>query len=250
MKRLIINADDFGLCQGCNQGIIKAIKDGVVTSTTLMINMPYAQKAISLVKQNDLKCIGLHLSLTCGRPISNIEKVESLITDEGEFSRELIHSNSNIHLEEVELELENQIREFLSNYIKPTHLDTHHHIHTNQKIRSIIIKLAKKYNLPLRFVNEETKLEIKRSKIKTTDYFSMDFYGGNKISIDYFKNIINRLPDGIIEIMCHPAQRIDELKEISSYSQEREKELEVLTSDKLKKWLKEEEIKLINFSDV
>ena len=246
-KKLILNADDFGLCPGVNHGILEAIKEGVVTSTTLMINMPYAEEAIKLAQKNDLNCVGLHLSLTAGEPVSNPDDIPSLVSEEGVFSRDLFNSEEEINLDEVEMELNNQIKKFINNYKSPTHLDSHHHVHLQPQIVEVIIKLAKKYDLAVRVGRKNSSLEV-GTELKTTDFFSMDFYGEDKINSDYLKQIINSFPEGTIEIMCHPAKLTSQLCNYTSYNQEREIEYKTLTQSKLKLWLEKNNIKLTNFS--
>ncbi|SHK52523.1 chitin disaccharide deacetylase [Paramaledivibacter caminithermalis] len=249
MKELIINADDFGLTKGCSKGIIKALKEGVLTNTTVMINMPEALNAIEIAKKNGIKEMGLHLTLTCGQPVSKKEKVSSLVDECGKFYKRRNQLFSKMKLEEARIELENQINAFLSTGLKLTHLDSHHHIHMYDGMREIVAAIAKKYAVSLRCPNEETKKYLLKNGIKTTDYFSMDFYGENA-SIENLKKIITKFPEGIIEIMTHPAYVDDDLINISSYSTDREKELEILTSDELKKWLKDKEIELISFGEL
>ena len=74
MKKVIVNADDFGLTQSVNRGIVRAYMDGVVTSTTLMVNMPDTLHAIMLAQKYNLNDIGIHLNLTKGETILPKEK--------------------------------------------------------------------------------------------------------------------------------------------------------------------------------
>ncbi|MCA6775451.1 ChbG/HpnK family deacetylase [Enterococcus mundtii] len=71
MKKVIINADDFGYSSGVNSGIIKSFQDGILSSTTLMANMPGCLEAIQLTKENPGLGIGGHLVLTCGKSLTD-----------------------------------------------------------------------------------------------------------------------------------------------------------------------------------
>lgn len=246
MKSVIINGDDFGLTKGCTDGIIKAMKEGVVTSATVMINMPYAFKSIEIGKKKGIKELGLHLNLTCGKPITSISNIASLVDESGRFYKRRNQLFPKIKLEEAKVELENQIKTFLNTGIQLTHFDSHHHIHMYDGIREIVGDLAKKYDVSLRSPNEETKKYLLSNGIKTTDYFSMDFYG-EKANFDNLKAIIEGFPDGLIEIMTHPAFVDKELSKFSSYNTYRESELMVLTSDALIKWLDEKSINLVTY---
>lgn len=249
LKKLIINADDFGLTDGCNYGIIYAMKLGVVTSTSIMINMPKASDAIKLAKDNGIEGIGLHLTLTCGEPVSPKEEVPSLINDRGHFYKRRAELFPVMNLDEAEKELRNQILEFRKYDIKLSHLDSHHHIHMYDGIREIVANLAKEYNLPLRQPNIETKELLIKLGVQITDSFSMSFYN-DKANVNELINIIDKFPDGSIEIMTHPAIVDKELYDHSSYNEQRLEELKVLTSKELKGWIEANNIKLITYGDL
>lgn len=246
MKKVIINADDFGLTDGCNKGIIKGIKEGIVTSTTVMMNMPYANEGIEMLKAMDFKSAGVHLTLTCGEPTVPVEKIPSLVDDENRFYRRRAQLFPQFRLEEVYMELRNQIELFIETGLKPSHLDSHHHIHMYEGVREVVAKLAKEYNLPLRYANEETKKYLEVKNILTTDDFSMDFYG-EKVSINTIKEVLKNFNIGIIEFMVHPAIIDEELENMSSYSNKRAKELEILTNEELKRWFIKNHIRLVGF---
>lgn len=249
MKRIIINADDFGLTDGCNEGIIKAIKKGVVTSTTVMMNMPYAKEGIDKLKTMNFQSVGIHLTLTCGTPTLPSEEVSSLTDEENKFFKRKEKLFPNMYLDEVEKELRNQIELFIKTGLKPTHLDSHHHIHIYDGVREIVCKLAKEYNLPLRHVDEKTKSYLNINNIMTTDKFSMDFYGG-KVQINTLKRILSSFDGDALEIMVHPAIIDEELVRVSSYNKERVRELEILTSDEIKRWIDKKSYVMIGYDNL
>ncbi|MEW9096045.1 MAG: chitin disaccharide deacetylase [Clostridiaceae bacterium] len=249
MKKIIFNADDFGLTSGCNRGIVEAIKNEVVTSTTLMVNMPKAEEAVKLAKENGITSLGIHLTLTCGKPILSEKEVPSLIDDRGIFYRRTKKLCPVMNLKEAERELRAQINKFLQMGMDLSHMDGHHHIHMYDGVREIVANLAKEYDVPLRSSNMECKMLYDEMGIKTTDYFTWDFYG-EKATLDGLKSIIKDLNHGTIEIMCHPAFLDEELEQISSYSKNRAEELKILTSEELKQWLRGENIELITFKDL
>ncbi len=249
MKKVIINADDFGLTDGCSEGIIKAIKEGMVTSTTVMMNMPYANKELEKLRAMKFESVGVHLTLTCGKPTLHTEEVPTLIDEANNFYRRKDNLFPKMDLGEVERELRNQIELFIKTGLKPSHLDSHHHIHMYDGVRQIVAKLAKEYNLPLRCANTETKKYLEENNILTTDDFSMEFYG-ERVSVDTIKQIIENSYGTTVEIMTHPAMVDEELKNLSSYSNIRLKELEILTNKELKKWFVENHIRLISFNNI
>ena len=85
MKKLIVNADDFGLTNGVNRAIIEGHTRGAITSATLMANMPAFDAAVRLAKDHPSLGVGLHFNITQGRPVADASRVGSLIDDSGEF---------------------------------------------------------------------------------------------------------------------------------------------------------------------
>jgi predicted glycoside hydrolase/deacetylase ChbG (UPF0249 family) len=90
------------------------------------------------------------------------------------------------------------------------------------------------------------KLKIKEKGVKTTDHFTMKFYGEGA-SVENLCSILDKYEDGVMEIMTHPAILDEELQSASTYNSDRVKELEVLTSDSLKKYIERRKIRLISF---
>ena len=171
MKKIIINADDFGLTIGCSLGIIKAMKEGLVTDTTVMINMPHAQESIRLAKENNIDSLGLHLNLTYGKPLSDINKVLSLVDEKGNFKKYNDITNYGI-LEEMKHELNMQVDAFMKTGIKLTHIDSHHHIHMTEKLQKLCVNIARELNVPIRRINKP----VEEFNVVTTDVFYSDFY--------------------------------------------------------------------------
>ncbi|MBM7692027.1 putative glycoside hydrolase/deacetylase ChbG (UPF0249 family) [Peribacillus deserti] len=228
MINLLINADDFGFSQGVNHGIIDCHKYGIVNSATMMMNMAGTEHAIELAKQNPRLKVGIHLVLTCGRPL--LQDVPSLVDDYGNFnSLANLAKAVDISLDELEREWTAQVERFLASGLKPTHLDSHHHVHTMDQLLPVIQKLSNKYDLPVR-VNGNKLLEGVKP---LTDLSLFDFYG-ESVSSDYFLHLHDRLEEGkTVEIMCHPAYLDTNLLKGSSYTHTRLKELEILTSVQL-----------------
>jgi hypothetical protein len=247
MKKLIINADDFGLTKGINKGVIKGIKEGIVSSTTVMINMPYAYEGIEILKSMGFKSAGVHLTLTAGSPTLPIDEIPSLVNNEGKFYKRRNELFPKLLLEDAEKELRNQIELFIKAGLKPSHLDGHHHIQMYDGLREIVAKLAKEFNLPVRYANEETKKYLKQNNIITTDGFSMEFYG-DKACIDTIKENLMNFNGETFEFMCHPAFVDEELMGLSSYNSYRGKELFILTNKDLMNWIKSNGFDLIGFN--
>ncbi|PGL72202.1 chitin disaccharide deacetylase [Bacillus sp. AFS055030] len=230
MIKLIVNADDFGYSRGINYGIIDAHKNGIVNSTTMMMNMPGASHAVELAKENPSLQVGIHLVLTCGKPL--LHDVPTLVNGKGNFkSRHEFFEDKNISLAELEREWTAQIEKFLESGLKPTHFDSHHHVHTVPEFLPVVQKLARKYNLSARRISENALEGI----VPFTDVFLHDFYGEG-VTKDYFEKLLTRVEDGqSVEVMCHPGYLDHEILYNSSYAKDRVKETQILSAVKLPK---------------
>jgi Uncharacterized protein conserved in bacteria len=248
--KLIVNADDFGYSRAVNYGITDAHNLGIVTSTTAMVNMKEFDQAVMLAKENLKLGVGIHLNLTTGKALTEANKT---ITDpKGNFLKisDLKEKIYEINLNEIETEFEEQIEKFLKAGLIPTHFDSHHHVHMLPRIFDIFIKLALKYNVPVRTFKDK-KDKLKELKIKSPDLFINNFHG-EEISIDFIKNIIknHKNTNKIIEIMSHPGYVDDTLIKKSSYNINRIKEQKILTSKELIEYIKNNQIELINFKNL
>ena len=155
IKKLIVNADDFGLSEGVCLGILKAHRDGILTSTTCMMNMENIEKYLEMTKAYPNLGLGVHLNITVGKPLTKV----SFIDEKGNFkSRDTYKNREAIVLqEELYQEWKAQIEKFVKiTGHKPTHLDSHHHVHLLKSNRNVVLKLAHEYDLPIR---QETYLQ-------------------------------------------------------------------------------------------
>jgi len=249
MKKLIVNADDFGISIGTNNAILQCMKEGIVSSTTSMANGESIEDAIELIKKEKLKNVGIHLVLTAGKPILKdqlflIDKDDFFIFKGYDSIREYAFNET--ILKQVENEFRAQIEFFYSKGVNLTHIDSHHHVHEIKGIREIVIDLAKEFNLKVRHTNKELKEMFLKENVKTTDFFSQDFYGEGA-TLENFKRVVSDFDDGSLEIMCHPSYSDDNLK--SSYNM-RDAERMILYSRGLRDWLFDQGISLINYSDI
>ena len=244
--RLIMNADDFGISKAINLGIIEGFKNGIVTSTTLMCNMEATEHAVNLAKENSKLGVGIHLVLTAGRPLS--KNVKTLVDSEGNFLKydKMVESAC---IEDIRREFRKQFEKFLSFGIVPTHIDTHHHVHSIESVFEVVAELAKEHNIPIRHIKAIG--EEKYESIKTTTKFVDSFYNLSMIEPEI---LINLLEDNInvdsLEIMCHPGYLDSKILSSSSYAYPRVKELETLTNKEVIKFINEKNIELINFKDI
>ncbi|CAH1233785.1 YDJC [Branchiostoma lanceolatum] len=147
MKKLVINADDFGYCPERNRGIVESYLHGDVTTASLMANTDAAEDAIKLARLHSIP-LGLHLNLTEGRPVSNRQRAESSLVDGGGWFhgklgvRKTAYSGG-LNTTEVRDEVEAQLRWFVDLLGKPpTHIDGHNHVHVLPGVRDVFAAAA------------------------------------------------------------------------------------------------------------
>lgn len=241
MKKLIINADDFGYSRGVNYGIIDSYQKGILTSATFMTNMPGASQAAELAKQNPGLGVGVHLVLTCDRPL--LDSHNTLVDVNGDFRKlNFYEGGFTIDYDEVYSEWKAQIERFLSYGLEPTHLDSHHHINSFGSIPEVFLKLAQEYNLPVR-----NNMKIPND-IPTTDSFSYLIETSLKD-----EQSLNELFDKneTVEVMCHPAYLDKKLMATSSFTYPRIDEVEFLThSSTVQRIHDRSDIKLATFKEL
>ncbi|MGM0854985.1 MAG: chitin disaccharide deacetylase [Bacillota bacterium] len=227
MRNVIVNADDFGLCRGVNYGIVDSHRYGIVNSTTMLVNMPGTEHAVELARLYPELQVGIHLTLTCGRPVSG--GVPSLLDERGFFRyTSRIFEEKEIDVEEVEMEWETQIDKFLSFGLPLSHIDSHHHVHSFRPLIPVVKRLSEHYEVPVRNVLDG---DVDGMNV-LTDRFTMDFYGEG-VSVEGLKRILDSRYEGAtLEIMCHPAYVDSYLRRNSSYCEQRLRELDVLTGMK------------------
>ena len=146
-RKLIINADDLGFNQEITDGIFESHRNGVVTSTTLMVNMPAAEYAVQRIDEYPNLSVGVHLNLTTGRPLSNPEDIPSIVDSDGLFlDHHVFMSKANrfqCNAADIERELAAQFDKCDSLGIKPTHADSHHHSTYCLQVFPVLLKLLK-----------------------------------------------------------------------------------------------------------
>jgi len=223
--KVLFNADDFGLTKGVTDGIIQAYNQGVVRSTTLMMNGESVDYAIKQSKKHPHLKVGVHLNLTIGKPINN--NVPNLIDENNQFKFSNESYDDFIDTNQVKKEWRSQIELFLKSGIPLHHLDSHHHVHGWPSLKNIIINLAYEYNVPVRFVST-----LKDHNDITLTKSLYDGFYEEGVSEDIFKKL-TELNYNSVEVMTHPAIVDKDLQRLSSYTLKRKQELDILCSLKI-----------------
>lgn len=230
MKKLIINADDFGYREEINKGIIFAYQNGVVTSTSLFVEKAGTEQAIELAKENPNLGIGPHIYLDM---FFEVDHHTGKIID---------WVNPKPNLDDVTNEIRRQIEKYYSFGFSADHIDSHHHAHLHSDLLPIMCDIAKEYNIAVvRFSpenicpkNGKKKVEDIKNHMQKNGLFNIDHF----IEGWYWGNIDE--PYNIAELMTHPGYG-----EIW-----RESELAHCCQPKLKEYMKEQEIHLVRFCDI
>jgi predicted glycoside hydrolase/deacetylase ChbG (UPF0249 family) len=246
MKKLIINADDFGYSRAVTYGIFDSYKIGILTSTTMMMNTTATEHAAELAQKNPGLGVGVHLVLTFGRPLLNTHK--TIVDENGNFRKLSFYENDGfkVDLEEVYSEWKAQIEKFLSYNLKPTHLDSHHHINSFGELYRVYLRLAKEYDLPVR--NNVSNIKEIDSGIKTTDSFQMEY----KEALENVEDIAEIfLKYDSVEVMTHPSYLDKFIMESSSFNLPRLEETDFLTDKNRVKAFRESNLfKLATFNEL
>lgn len=248
VKKLIVNADDFGRTPGVNAGTLEAHVRGIVTSATVMVLEKSAARGIREAAERAPRLsLGLHFVVTGGgRPAAATRDVPILAPD-GVFRRSREELPRSLPPEEVRAELEAQIEVFQVLARKPpTHLDSHHHVALHPAIAPVFAAVARARSLPARAASDEARRALQAAGVRTPDRLIEAFFGDG-VSFDGLERILEALPDGISELMCHPALVDEELRDGSSYVVEREWEREVLCDPKIRQRVRALGIELVGF---
>lgn len=284
MRRLIINGDDFGLSPGVNRGILDAFREGILTSTTVLVNLPEFESAVAALQANGPPA-GVHLNLSLGKPIAPPEMVPSLLDSTGTFPRSPSvlarrHFLGRLDSDHVAVEFRHQIQRFISTGLAPTHLDTHKHVHCLRPILSAMIKVAEEFQIKTIRWPVERSLIIddanfqsflrgtpwrnrlkrfivnglcakSRSLINRADIAAPDYFIGLGVSgrfdIDAMTALFKHLPEGTTELMCHPGHADETTNDLTREPIDREGELAVLLRPEMKDALRKNDIELIGF---
>lgn len=269
MKKLIVNADDFGLTKKVNDGIINAHNHGIVTSASIVANGEAFDHAVSLCTQHPDLTIGIHLVFVEEKPVSPMLEVSSLLDKNNKlyknykkFFKYLLLGK--IKLLEIEKESRAQIEKILAAGINISHIDSHQHIHLYPTILAKVIKIAKEYHIEwirnsfensfpssltqcgLSFFAKRAKQKIVDSHISTTDYFFGSRYSGC-LTENRLLTILSKIPFGLSEIMCHPGEQ-ENLYEHWHFNWEQEKS--ALISPAVKNQITKEKIELTSYANL
>ena len=285
MRRLIVNADDFGYTSGINRAIVEAHSYGVVTSSTLMANAPAFAEATQLAKTLPRLSLGCHVVLIDGRPVLGAEQLPSL-TSGSQFRDGLIAFaaraiSGRIDADQVAAEATAQIRKLQSAGITVSHIDTHKHTHLFPQILRPLLRAAGACGiravrnpfgprLPLRSSHLLARpgLWARYAEVRVLGSFAGKFHDAvdregfitpdgtvgivvtGALDETLFHAIARSIPQGTWEFVCHPGYNDPDLQQSETrLRQSRETELRVLTLPAAREVLLQESIELISYRE-
>lgn len=255
--RLIVNADDFGITLGVSRGIIKGMKEGIITDTSALVNSKDFEESARLAMEAGITSMGVHLTITFLEPVLDKSMVNSIVDENGKFFRKPNLIPKNYEKEEVKAEFKAQIEKFLATGLKLNHLDSHHAISIlDAEVFDIVLDLGREYNVPIRredIVARDAAIKGKflAAGAKGADFLCADF-SSLAIREEYVMSILENYKeiDSIYESAGHPGFVDDELRAITSFAEERQSDLDVFMSKKIMDYIKKNGIELISYSDL
>lgn len=219
MRCIVVNGDDLGMSRGVNQGIAEAHHQGVLTSASLMVEMPASREGADLVQDLPALSVGLHADLT-------------------DIAGQRLAGRA------AELQCGDVLRRQLDRFLElvgrlPTHLDSHHNVHRDPLLLPSFLELADRHRLPLR----------EHSPVRHVGSFYGQWNGETHLEQISVRGLIGllatQLRDGVTEIACHPGYADPQLR--SGYRRERETELRTLCDPAVREFLSARHIRLVDF---
>src|SRR5262249_33908894 len=251
MKRLIVNADDFGRTQALNAGVLDSHLYGIVTSVTIMILEPVASEVVrGLLDMAPRLSLGLHFAITGGGAPASAPTSVPYLAPGGRFVRDAEHLPGDLPADEVRRELSAQIAMFQVIVGRPpSHLDSHHHAALHASVLPVFAEVALERDLPVPAPHAISREGLRTAGVRVPDEFVESFYAVGATR-DNLKAIIESLTDGVSELMCHPGHPDDELRRVSDYADEREREVQILCDPDIPNLLDRYGIELIGFDRI
>jgi predicted glycoside hydrolase/deacetylase ChbG (UPF0249 family) len=257
-RLLIINADDYGMCHAVNAAVLRSMRDGVITSTSLMTPCPWAPHAMHLLRDHPDLAFGVHLTLVSEfasyrwGPVASRDRVPSLVDEAGHF---VIYDRipdllERARLDEVEIEFRAQIDTVLAAGLSPTHLDWHCIADGGRDdIFELTLRLAREYGVALRIHDPAHAARCRTLGLPANDHGVLDSYHLDPAEKPVtFVELLRGLPAGLSEWAAHPSLGDAEAQAIEPETwQIRRADLDFFTSRTARDVIAEEGITLLNY---
>lgn len=270
-RRLIVNADDFGLSSSVNAAVIRAHREGILTSTSLMVNEAGFDEAVKLAKENPSLGIGLHLTLLQGHSTLPPEKIPGLVDARGEFSESPVGVGLNYffkgHLrEQLRIEIHAQFEKFHSTGLPLDHVNGHLHLHLHPAIFKILMEDSEKLGIRrmrltrdclarsrkmsrgrlvykishaaiFEWLSRRAREPLRQKNIRHAQ-ITFGLLQNHRVDEEYLLKLLPELPPGDSELYSHPS--LDKFKH----------EFDALVSPRVRELTKKLGIELIRHQDL
>ena len=271
LRRLIVNEDDFGRSHSINQAVIRAHREGILTTASLMVNEPACDEAVALAKQNPKLGVGLHLTLLCGHAALPPEKIPGLVNPHGEFSENPVgvgfryFFNRSLR-EPLRAEIHAQFARFHATGLPLDHVDGHLHLHLHPVVFGILMADAEKLGIRrMRFTHDclarsrrmahgrwfyrvshaaihqwlssRAREPLRQRGIRHAQ-ITFGLLQDSHVDEDYILKLLPELPPGDSELYSHPS--LDEFKH----------EFDALVSPRVKEQINQLGIELIRYQEL
>lgn len=270
-RRLIVNADDFGRSRSINEAVVRAHRQGILSTASLMVNEPACAEAVEAARANPGLGVGLHLALLCGRSALPRDRIPGLVNAQQEFANNAPAAGLRYFFDrslrrQLRDELHAQFDRFRATGLTMDHVNGHLHLHLHPVVFSILMEDARELGirnvrltfdplwLNLRLVSGNLSYRVghalvfhslaararpalKRRGLGHTDRV-FGLLQNARVNEEYVYRLLCRLPGGDSELYSHPS--LDEFKH----------EFDALMSPRVKQELKAREIQLIRYQDL
>jgi predicted glycoside hydrolase/deacetylase ChbG (UPF0249 family) len=253
VKRLIVNADDFGRAPGINAGILRAHREGIVTAATLMVSAPATDDAARIARATPSLDVGVHLTLTYAGPVTDPGRVPSLVEPDGTFPRgpAAFRGTGRADREEALIEYRAQHARALTLVGRaPSHLDTHHWLHDEPALEWAITALAQETGAAVRPHDDAQRERLRAAGVRTVDAYRRDFQHEGHVDVATMLRILGDLGGGTTELGCHPGEADRELERTSTYASLRVTELATLTDPRVRAAAERNGVALSSFAEL
>lgn len=232
-RRLVLNADDFGYDPAVSTGIARSMREGLVSSTTMMVNTPHSEHAATLSKGLS---IGLHLNLARWHAVS-APAHEFIEAKAQSLTAQFVETETRAQLD--------RLRSLTGS--NATHVDVHKHLHRVPSVLEGVMAAARARNVPVRSIDDTMRATLRAAGIRTNDVFLGDAGATAYWTLPTFRDVIAQLPnDGLVELMCHPGQIPSQVT--SGYSAQREVELATFCDADARRFCDERHVRFESWS--
>jgi len=283
IRRLVVSGDDFGAAREVNAAVVRAHRDGILTSTSLMVTGDAAAEAVTRAGEHPNLAVGLHLVLAQGRPAAARADIRALVDRAGAFRRAPVAAGIRYAWTwlfragraQLRREVEAQLAGFTATGLRLSHVDGHLNMHLHPMVLPIVIVLAPRYGIrAVRLSREELgaalrwdrhqfgrKLaeglvfralaawsapRLRRARIVTTDrVYGMHQTG--HVDERYLLALIAHLPAGVSEVYCHPSEGVSTALEPYQPGYDQAGELSALTSPRVRAAIRAAGVELVSY---